>query len=119
MGYERIPDRPSVVYHYTKRENLGSIPRDGRIRRMGDTECWFCGSLEDTLTLMKQTVMVEGKPFYKLGGTLGHYPKFVLEDYVILKLTPAGRTASGSAGCRRCLPAPPRSWWTPPSSSVC
>lgn len=88
MGYERVPDRPSVVYHYTKRENLGSILRDGRIRRTGDTECWFCSSLEDTLKLMKQTIMVEGKPFYKVGGALGHYPKFVPEDYVILKLTP-------------------------------
>ncbi len=55
---------------------------------MGDTECWFCGTLADTLDLMRQTVMVEGKPFYKLGGTLGYYPKFVPEDYVILKLTP-------------------------------
>lgn len=88
MGYVRIPDRPSVVYHYTKRENLDSILRDGKIKRMGDTECWFCGSVEDTLMLMRDTVMVEGKPFYKLGGAIGRYPKFVPEDYVILKLTP-------------------------------
>ena len=77
-----------MVYHYTRRENLDSILRDGKISRMGDTECWFCSSLEDTLKLMKQTIMVEGKPFYKVGGALGHYPRFVPEDYVILKLTP-------------------------------
>lgn len=88
MGYVRVPERPSVVYHYTRRENLDSILRDGKIKRMGDTECWFCSSLEDTLALMRDTVMVEGKPFYTLGGSLGHYPKFVPEDYVILKLTP-------------------------------
>lgn len=88
MAYERIGRPPGPVYHYTKRENLDSILRDGRIRRMGDTECWVCGSLEDTLTLMKNTVMMEGKPYYKVGGALGFYPKFVPEDYVILKLEP-------------------------------
>lgn len=88
MAYERVADLPSVVYHYTRRENLDSILRDGRIRRMGDTECWFCSSLEDTLELMEQTVMVEGKPYYKVGGSIGRYPKFVPEDYIILKLTP-------------------------------
>lgn len=76
------------VYHYTHRKNLDSILRDGRIRRMGDRECWFCASLEDTLTLMRATVMMEGKPYYKVGGSIGRYPKFVPEDYVILRLNP-------------------------------
>lgn len=88
MAYERIDRPPGPVYHYTRRENLDSILRDDRIWRMGDTECWVCGSLEDTLTLMRNTVMVEGKPYYKVGGALGFYPKFVPEDYVILKLEP-------------------------------
>ena len=88
MGYERVTDRPEAVYHYTNRKNLENILRDGRIRRMGDTECWFCPTLEDTLTLMRSTIMVEGKPYYKVGGAIGFYPKFVPEDYVILKLTP-------------------------------
>lgn len=88
MGYVRVTDRPEVVYHYTGRKNLESILRDGRIKRMGDRESWFCPSLEDTLTLMQNTVMMEGKPYYKVGGALGYYPRFVPEDYVILKLTP-------------------------------
>lgn len=88
MGYERVAERPSVVYHYTKRENLPSILKDGRIKRMGDTECWFCLSLEDTLSVMKDTVMAEGKPYYKVGGRLARYPKFIPSDYIILKLTP-------------------------------
>lgn len=88
MGYVRVNDQPETVYHYTRRENLESILRDGRIRRMGDTECWFCSSLEDTLALMRDTVMVEGKPYYKVDGAIGHYPPFVPEDYVILALTP-------------------------------
>lgn len=88
MGYERVTDRPETVYHYTNRKKLESILHDGRIKRMGDTECWFCPTLEDTLTLMRSTVMIEGKPYYKVGGTVGFYPKFVPEDYVILKLTP-------------------------------
>lgn len=88
MGYERVAERPSVVYHYTKRENLPSILKDGRIKRMGDTECWFCLSLEDTLSVMKDTVMAEGKPYYKVGGRLARYPKFIPGDYIILKLTP-------------------------------
>lgn len=92
MAYERIDRPPGPVYHYTRRENLDSILRDGRIRRMGDTECWVCGSLEDTMTLMRNTVMVEGKPYYKVGGALGFYPKFVPEDYVVLKLEPRNQS---------------------------
>lgn len=88
MGYERVTEWPSVVYHYTKRENLPSILKDGKIKRMGDTECWFCLSVEDILSVMKDTIMVEGKLYYKVGGQLARYPKFDPDDYVILKLTP-------------------------------
>lgn len=73
MGYIRLDEQPGEVYHYTHRKNLDSILRDGRIRRMGDRECWFCASLEDTLTLMRATVMMEGKPYYKVGGSIGRY----------------------------------------------
>ena len=38
---------------------------------------------------MEQTVMCEGKPYYAVGGQLCRYPKFVPEDYVLLKLTPS------------------------------
>ena len=88
MGYIRVTSKPEELYHYTRQENLDSILREGRIRRMGDTECWFCTSLEDTLELMRATVMVEGKPYVKLGGSIGRYPKFQPEDYVILRLNP-------------------------------
>lgn len=88
MPYRRIAEIPKEVYHYTRREHLDSILRDGRIRRFGDTETWFCKSLEDTLTLMRATVMMEGKPYYKVGGSLGFYPPFHPDEYVILKLTP-------------------------------
>ena len=70
MGYIRLDEQPGEVYHYTHRKNLDSILRDGRIRRMGDRECWFCTSLEDTLTLMRATVMMEGKPYYKVGVSM-------------------------------------------------
>ena len=88
MGYIRVTSKPEALYHYTRQENLDSILREGRIRRMGDTECWFCTSLEDTLELMRATVMVEGKPYVKLDGSIGRYPKFQPEDYVILRLNP-------------------------------
>lgn len=74
MGYIRLDEQPGEVYHYTHRKNLDSILRDGRIRRMGDRECWFCASLEDTLTLMRATVMMEGKPYYKVGGSIAAIP---------------------------------------------
>lgn len=88
MAYERMDKPAGSVYHYTRRENVPAILKDGRIRRMGDIECWVCTSLEDTLALMRDTVMKEGRPYYKAGGILGHYPRFVPEDYVILKLEP-------------------------------
>ena len=39
---------------------------------------------------MAQTVLCEGKPYYAVGGHLCRYPKFVPEDYALLKLTPRG-----------------------------
>ena len=88
MAYERIEKPESNLYHYTKKEWLDSILQDGRIRRFGDRECWFCTSLEDTLSLMEYTVMQEGKPYYDVNGGLRRYPAFIPEDYVVLRLTP-------------------------------
>lgn len=89
MAYEKVP-RPSTVYHLTKKDNLNRILDDGQIRRFGDTECWFCETLPKMKSYMEQTVMCEGKPYYAVGGQLCRYPKFVPEDYVLLKLTPCG-----------------------------
>jgi hypothetical protein len=38
---------------------------------------------------MEYTVLCEGKPYIATGGVLKHYPRFILEDHVLLKLTPA------------------------------
>ena len=89
MAYQKAP-RPSTVYHLTKKDNLNRILDDGQIRRFGDTECWFCETLPKMKSYMEQTVMCEGKPYYAVGGQLCRYPKFVPEDYVLLKLTPCG-----------------------------
>ena len=89
MAYQKVP-RPSTVYHLTKKEHLDSILDDGVIRRFDDTECWFCESLDKMRAYMAQTVLCEGKSYYAVGGLLCRYPKFVPEDYVLLKLTPRG-----------------------------
>ena len=89
MAYVKVRP-PAEVYHLTKKEHLDSILDDGVIRRFDDTECWFCESLEKMKAYMAQTVLCEGKPYYAVGGQLCRYPKFVPEDYVLLKLTPCG-----------------------------
>ena len=89
MAYVKVTP-PSVVYHLTRMENLDSILDDGKISRFLDSECWFCESLPKMKAYMEQTVMCEGKPYYAVGGQLCRYPKFVPEDYVLLKLTPCG-----------------------------
>ena len=38
---------------------------------------------------MEYTVLCEGKPYFATGGRIEHYPKFIPEDYVLLKLTPS------------------------------
>ena len=80
---------PTEVYHLTKRENVESILADKRIRRFGDTECWFCRSPEDMLRYMECTVLCEGKPYIATGGHIQRYPKFMPQEYVLLKLTPS------------------------------
>ncbi len=87
MAYERIEKPKGLLYHYTKRENLEPILKDGRIRKFKDTESWFCKSLEDTLRLMELTVMQEGKLYYDVNGLPRKYPPFVPDDYVILELS--------------------------------
>ena len=89
MAYVKVRP-PAEVYHLTKKDNLNRILDDGQIRRFGDTECWFCETLPKMKSYMEQTVMCEGKPYYAVGGQLCRYPKFVPEDYVLLKLTPCG-----------------------------
>ena len=89
MAYVKVP-APSVVYHLTKADRLDSILDDGQIRRFEDSECWFCESLDKMRAYMAQTVLCEGKSYYAVGGQLCRYPKFVPEDYVLLKLTPRG-----------------------------
>ena len=89
MAHQKV-SRPSTVYHLTKKEHLDSILDDGVIRRFDDTECWFCESLEKMKAYMAQTVLCEGKSYYAVGGHLCRYPKFVPEDYALLKLTPRG-----------------------------
>lgn len=89
MGYERIQKPEGLLYHYTRKENLESILRDGRIRKFCDRETWFTKSLADTLRLMSLTVMQEGAAYYDARGRLQRYPAFVPEDYVVLELTPA------------------------------
>lgn len=79
---------PTEVYHLTKRENVKSIQSEKRIRRFGNTECWFCRSPEDMLRYMEYTVLCEGMPYIATGGMIKVYPRFVPEDYVLLKLTP-------------------------------
>ena len=87
MAYKRVAI-PKEVYHLTKRKNLESIRKDGKIKRFWDEECWFCKSIPDMLKYMEQTVMQEGKLYIGMFGMPQRYPKFVPEDYVILKLTP-------------------------------
>ena len=87
MAYVK-ENAPSKVYHLTKKEKLNSILEDGMIRRFGDSECWFCTGLQKMKAYMEQTVMCAGKPYYAVGGQLCRYPKFVPEDYIILKLKP-------------------------------
>ena len=87
MAYVKVP-APSVVYHLAKADRLDSILDDGQIRRFEDSECWFCESLPKMKAYMEQTVMCEGKPYYAVGGQLCRYPKFVPENYVLLKLAP-------------------------------
>lgn len=80
---------PTEVYHLTKWENLSSIVADKRIRRFGDTECWFCRTPQDMLRYMEYTVLCEGKPYIATGGNIKRYPKFNQEEYVLLKLIPS------------------------------
>lgn len=88
MGYEKIDKPEGKLYHYTKRENLEQILKDGRIRRFKDRESWYCGSLEDTLRLMEMTVMQDGNLYYDVYGFPRHYPPFEAEEYVILEFSP-------------------------------
>ena len=90
MGYIRA-NIPSVVFHLTKRSNLQSILNDKTIKRMGDSECWFCESMDNMKKYMSYTVMREGKPYIDVGGIVRRYPKYEPDEYCILKIKPRYR----------------------------
>lgn len=74
---------PTEVYHLTRRENVEGISADKRIRRFGDTECWFCRSPEDMPRYMEYTVLCEGKTYIATGYVIKCYPKFCPQAYVL------------------------------------
>lgn len=90
MAYVKAPI-PAEVYHLTPMDKLDDILNDGKIWRFGDTECWFCESLEKMKAYMEQTVLCDGKPYYGICGQLCRYPKFEPDEHIILKLTPVRR----------------------------
>ena len=88
MSYSKA-SIPTEVYHFTQKQNLEQILSDRRIRRFGDTECWFCRSPEDMLRYMEMTVMNEGQKYIAPDRTVKRYPKFEPENYVMLRIVPA------------------------------
>lgn len=56
MSYQQTEKPKGFLYHYTTRDHLEDILRDGRIRRMGDKECWFCTSLESQMEERKKNL---------------------------------------------------------------
>ncbi len=88
MAYERIAAPKGKIYHYTKKDHVESILRDGCIKRFKDRECWFCPSLKGALRMMELTVMNEGKIYFDVFGFPKRYPRFIPEDYVVLELEP-------------------------------
>ena len=99
---------PSEVYHLTQIDKLDDILDDGKIRRFGDTECWFCESLEKMQANMEQTVLCEGKAYYGVGGQLCRYPKFEPDKHIILKLTPCRREENWYRWNQEIPPGSPR-----------
>ena len=88
MAYSKV-SIPTEVFHFTQKQNLEQILSDRRIRRFGDTECWFCRSPEDMLRYMEMTVMNEGQKYIAPDRTVKRYPKFEPENYVMLRIVPA------------------------------
>lgn len=72
MGYVKV-GIPDTVYHLTKKNNVDSILKDGKIKRFNDSECWFCRSKPDMLRYMQMTVLCEGKLFVDVNGCLNRY----------------------------------------------
>ena len=90
MAYVKT-EIPTQVYHLTRRENVGSIRKEKRIRRFGDTECWFCDTQKNLKTYMEYTVLQEGKYYIDKDQTAKKYPRFEADDYVVLRLVPRSR----------------------------
>ena len=86
--WQNIKRTPEVLYHYTKKENVEKIINDGTVKKFKDSACWFAESLEDTLKIMKHTVMNEGAYYFNLYGRPEKYKKFNPDEYVILKVNP-------------------------------
>lgn len=87
MSYSKV-QIPTEVYHLTKKEKLDSILADKRIRRFGDTECWFCRDIPDMLRYMEYTVLNEGAPYIGVGGRMMYYPAFDPSEHVLLRIVP-------------------------------
>ncbi|WP_373262273.1 hypothetical protein [Hungatella hathewayi] len=88
MPYIKSLHIPKKVYHYTKRMNLDSILKDGKIKAIDGLECWFCLTLDDLINYLQLTAFNEGAKYVSSDFTIKSYPKFVPEDYIVLELKP-------------------------------
>lgn len=86
--WECIKREPVIVYHYTKKENIGNIINDGQVKKGKDTHSFFSETLENTMIIMSNSVMNEGAAYMGLDGIPLKYGKFNPIDYVILELEP-------------------------------
>ena len=86
--FQAINRTPRVIFHYTKRANLGAIQHDGRLKRFRDPAVWVCETYPDILEQIKITLCNPEYQYYDLDGTLQKRGNVNLEDYVIIKARP-------------------------------
>lgn len=88
MGYVKSIIVPKKVYHYTRRENVESIMKEGKIYPADGLESWYCLTLDDLKQYLELTAMNEGQPYVDSDFQIKKYPKFIPENFVILELKP-------------------------------
>ncbi|WP_169824173.1 hypothetical protein [Clostridium formicaceticum] len=70
------------------RENASQIINDGQIKKLKDSHCWFCETIEDAFEIMRNTIMKEGTKYVGTDGLIKTYGKFVPDEWLIIKGTP-------------------------------
>lgn len=81
--------QPNYCYHYSTKENINKILRNGKVKQFDDFMTYFFYRLEDIPVYLDLTGAYHGRRAYNTRGQIVTYPPVIPEEYAVIKIYPS------------------------------